>query len=923
MIGGGAGGSVGSVLGGGDGFVARQSELSFLSARLEEARSGRLTAVMITGEQGVGKTTLVRRFLARLGSDTRALVSGGDEAESSLAFAAVTQLLSGVDEPLIEPSLATSEGSAEDPLRVGAVLVALAGQLLTECATVVIVLDDVHWADAASQQALAFALRRLRTDSVLCVMAMPTVPAVPLTDGLRRFLAERGEPLRLGGLSPTELRELSGLLSDDPMSSHAATRIFELTGGNPLHARALLEELPSGALDNDTAPLPAPRSFALVVLGRLAQCPPEGRALTTAAAVLGRSCRLTDAAVIAGVEAPLAALEQAVTSSLLIEEITPMEHRIAFAHPLVRSAIYHDLGPAQRSALHLRAAELAHDDQVGLRHRIAATMVPDSELAAEVTRAAESLAVEGRWAAAGNLMVDAARLSPDRAARERMFVDATDFLLYAGELARAARQIDQAGHIEDPARRNYIAGRLTLVQGDFKDATAFLRDAWDAVNPVADPTFARTVAELTALTLSFQGLNHEAAMWGFRAMDVPDTPAVRPWQLIDILISALLGSGQFARARDLAATVREPYPSQRDGLFGRAYVLLMSDSLQEAREAFTVAATAYRQHGSVGYALGALAFLSDVEYRLGAWDDAVLHAELATSIAIDAEQHWMVPLCHSVAAAPLAGRNLAAATELLKTVDDPAWPKNDSAQGLAGIARARLAHAAGNAEGVEASLSIFTTMTTMASAEPAWAQWRPMYAEALAALGRPDEADECLRPLEESAAFHNHRSSLVACAWARAAVEIARRRPAAAEEAYREGLVSAEDQPIPFERALLEFGYGQFLRRAGRRGEAATVLESAQLRLEALGAKPYLIRCDRELAACGRAPARRREPQPVESLTPQEQTVTSLVCSGMSNREIAAELVLSVKTIEYHLGNIYAKLGVRSRTQLAAVLRST
>ncbi|WP_322780022.1 helix-turn-helix transcriptional regulator [Frankia sp. Cas4] len=922
MSGGGPGSAVNDNLGHPDGFVARQSELSFLGARLADARNGALTVVAVTGEQGVGKTTLVRRFLEGLADDTRTLVASGDEAESTLAFATIAQLLSGVDEPLVAPNLTASDGSAQDPLRVGAALVALAGQMLTECATLVIVIDDIQWADTASQRALAFALRRLRSDSILCLLVMPTTPAVALTDGLLRFLAERGTPLRVRGLDPSDLRELSRLVSGSPMSTHAAERIFQLTDGNPLHARALLEELSSDALDNDAEPLPAPRSFTLVVLGRLAQCAPEGRSLTMAAAVLGRSCQLVDAARLAEIRAPLPALEQAVASSLLIEETTRLEHRIAFAHPLVRSAIYHDLGPAHRSALHLRAAQLAHDDRARLRHRITATIVPDPDLAAEITVAAERLAVEARWAAAGDLMLDAARLTPDRPTQERLFVDAVDFLLYAGELARAGRQTDHAGVIEDPARRNYLAGRLALVQGAYKESTAYLRAAWTAVDPAADPAFARTIAEQTALTLSFQGLNREAAIWGSRAMGMAGTPAVRPWQLIDIQISALIGSGQFDTARELAASVPEPYARQRDGLFGRGYVLLASDRLEAAREAFTVTATAYRQHGSVGYALGALAFLSDTEYRLGAWDDAVLHAELAASIAGDAEQHWMLPLCHAVAAAPLAGRGLAAAAEHLKILDNPGWPPDHATQGLAAATRAKLAHAAGDAEGVLAALGFFTTITEMAAPEPAWMAWRPMHAEALAGLGRPGDADRSLHPLEEAAAAEKHRSALVSCARARAAIEIARRRPAAAEDAYRDGLALAVDQPIPFERALLELGHGVFLRRSGRSDEATAALSAAQARFEALGARPYLLRCDRELAACGQAPAQPRGTDPVGSLTPQERTVTQLVCTGLSNREIAAELVRSVKTIEYHLGNVYAKLGVRSRTQLAAYLHA-
>jgi DNA-binding CsgD family transcriptional regulator len=200
--------------------------------------------------------------------------------------------------------------------------------------------------------------------------------------------------------------------------------------------------------------------------------------------------------------------------------------------------------------------------------------------------------------------------------------------------------------------------------------------------------------------------------------------------------------------------------------------------------------------------------------------------------------------------------------------------------------------------------------------EPGWRPWLVLSVEALVALGRDDEAECILVPFEELAAARGRRSALAAAARARGALEAVRGHPERAEASFRAGLAQLNDLPMPFDRALLEAAYGRFLRRMGRRSAALAHLEAARTRFAGLGARPYLERCDGELAACGRTPARRTV-GPRATLTPQELAVARLIADGRTNRQAAAELVVSVKTIEYHLGNAYAKLGVTSRTQLA------
>ena len=200
--------------------------------------------------------------------------------------------------------------------------------------------------------------------------------------------------------------------------------------------------------------------------------------------------------------------------------------------------------------------------------------------------------------------------------------------------------------------------------------------------------------------------------------------------------------------------------------------------------------------------------------------------------------------------------------------------------------------------------------------EPGAWPWPDVYANALAIEGRYDDADAFLRPHEELALERGHLSARARLRYARGRVLGGTGDLVAARAAFEESAALLEDLPLPYDRARTHFAWGQTLRRAGKRREADPVLQTARDLYDRLGATTYVERCDRELKAGGVHAARGTE-QPVDALTPQEEAVAELVASGLSNREVAAELFVSMKTVQYHLTRIYAKLGVRSRTELA------
>ncbi|HEX2272909.1 MAG TPA: AAA family ATPase [Acidimicrobiales bacterium] len=904
------------------GFVGRAVELVVLEAALADACAAQPRVVLIQGAAGMGKSALLRRFLGCL-EGVRVLFASGDETETSLVYGVVGQLLGGLPGPLPGPLASLGgQGPTADPLTVGAALVELLGVLQDE-GPVVVVLDDAHWADTASLQALLFALRRLRVDRVLALFAAREEALGALPPSLHRLVAtEVGATISLGPLPPPDVARLAASAGAGDLPAAALERLAAHTGGNPLHVRALLAELPRAALLADE--LPAPRSYAALVLSRLAACPPEAEALVVAAAVLGLRCPLGVAARVGGVDDPLAAAEAAAAAGLVEPTVGLTAAEIAFTHPLVRAAVYGDLALTRRAALHARAAEVVDDPGAALRHRVAATAAEDPALAAEAADHARREAGRGAWAAAAEGFLPAARLSPGRGDRERHLIEAVDCLILGGEFGRAVALAEEFAAFAHQARRGYGLGRLALFAGREAEAAPLLSAAWESCDHQSEPELAARIAGTLAMVYVRDAQVVTAAEWARRALE--SDPGASATGLARIILAMCLTvMGREAEA--MAAVVHLPEdpggvgPAEADALVGRGVARLWSDELEGARTDLALAVSACRGRGPFLIGLVALFYLADAEYRLGRWDDAVIHAEVAASQADDAEDAISRPVTHAVATFALAARGdweraeshaeaASAAASALRDPTSTLW---------AAIAGGRFGAAQGDHARAAAALEPMVGLVRARPDidEPTVQPWRELYADALLRLGRLEEAEGVLAPLEARAAERGRHSSLAGAARVRGMLEATRGREHAARAAFEAGLCHAAQVAMPFERARLEDAYGRFLRRAGARRRAREQLASAQQAYLTLGARPYLERLERELAACGLTPARRSAAHHLQ-LTPQELAVARLVAAGKTNREVAAELVVSAKTVGYHLGNVYAKLGVSSRTQLAA-----
>jgi DNA-binding CsgD family transcriptional regulator len=905
---------------GGD-VIGREPELALVAAFLGGSADGP-AGFVIEGEPGIGKSTLWLTAVAAARERGLLVVSSRPaEAERGLshvglgdlfedALAEVAPLLSTPRRRALEVALLREE-AAGDPVDHRALGVAVRDvlHLLSQRTPVLLAVDDVQWLDPASSSALAFALRRLAASPVLVLLAR-RLAAGPDPSALERALdAARVQRLRLGPLGVGALHRLLRDRFGRPFARQTLLRIHERSGGNPFFALELARVL-DGDVD-PLEPLPVPETLDELVRARLAGLPAATRDALALASALGTpsASLLERAGVAAGALAPAAA------ASVIERE----NGSIRFTHPLLSSVLYGDLG-AERRGVHRRIAAIVDDPIARARHLALSADAPDAEVAAELDDAA-TLAVErGLPAVAAELAEQAVRLTASGACEERRgrALAAARAHRDSGEWTRARTILTDLlaeGDIGPPRAEALVL--LAEFEG-LDRAVALLEEALreSPSRPALRARIQCRLAWATRFQKGFAGaLEHARAALGLADQLDDDALRVEALAILSFLgctVGDPEAPAHAARAHDLATAIGDPV--LLDGANGAvADVLDVRRSVEEARALLERRYERWHERDEL-LAADALSGLAYVELWSNRWQLAAEYADRAYELHVQygLEVPWIhLPIAviaahrgqlelaraHSERSLRLGEQQLGMHTPVhLGTLGVVALQDGDPHLALDWFARS----------------AAMTTRLGWGEAGRRW--WVPDHVEALLALDRPDEADRVLGAWEVDARRLGRD-------WVLAHVTRCRGLVAAARGDVPEAALLLEDAVAhhatagdAFGRARALLALGVVRRRERQKRAARDAIGAALGEFERLGAATWVGKARAEL---GRIGGRTRE----EGLTAAERRVAALVAEGRTNREVAAALFVGERTVETHLSHVYAKLGVRSRAELARRFR--
>ncbi|MBV9207097.1 MAG: hypothetical protein JO037_17260, partial [Actinobacteria bacterium] len=645
--------------------------------------------------------------------------------------------------------------------------------------------------------------------------------------------------------------------------------------------------------------------------------PPDTRVILQTLSVLNLRLPLAQLGQAAQVGSPSAAIEPAVARGLV--DWWPEEPTcpVAIRHPLVRDAIYAGLTATARRSLHARAAGVV-SESASWEHQVAALDRPDENLAAQLERLAGEEVAAGRLALAATHLQWASDITPSRAGRERRLLTAALHLTLAEEAGGVTLRPAVEAAAPSPLRSCVLgamafgAGQLAEAERHFSQALAEARNSPDG-RPLAAMIASRLAGTYTVL-----GDGEKAQAFGRWALSTGglDAGAASRTRTL-IAIGAAQVAGPRAALAELGHLDADPArvdPVDVDGLVFRGVFRLLAGDLDQAVRDLTASLKLIRRGATLALGRRAYFYLALAQYLAGSWDDVLLTAEQGFSAAALRGRRHDMPLLHLVAGCVPAGRGQAEEAEhQAGQAEAAASPDHAEERLYAAVARALVCQAAGDYLGMADALGPWQDDPALDGRTRADAVlWRPLLAEGLIGSGQTEQAAAVLDQLRAGSGQDSYLQP--ALAWLDGWLAEQQGRPEAAQEIYRRGEDTASRQS-PVYTARLLLAHGQLLRRTGNRRDAVERLRQALDLYRALGATPFITRTEEELAAC-RLPGNPAQKQPVLALTSRETEVAQLAGKGLSNPEIAAELFISRKAVEYHLGNIYAKCGVRGRQEL-------
>jgi DNA-binding CsgD family transcriptional regulator len=902
-------------------LIGRERELGQLDSLLREARLGRGRALVLRGSAGIGKTVLLDHAVQQA-SGFQVLHYTAVESEAELPFAGLQALLGPllvglpeIPEPqarAVRAALALESIAATNRLAVYAGALSLFG-VAAERVPLLVVVDDAHWVDRPSAEALTFAARRVTGESLALLFAVREGEGTDLGVALPTIELE---PLEASS-SMELLRERFG----SAIAAKVARHLAAATGGNPLallEVAALLDEGERAGSEPLPDYLPASESVERTVRRALRSLPPETRLALLAAA--------TSDSPMGG---DLAALEPAEDAGL----VRIHAGSVAFRHPLVRSAVYHAAPADERRAAHRTLAEaLTGEEDADRRawHLAAAADGPDESVAAALEAAASRFAERGGQASSSRALERAADLSGDDDTCALRLHAAGRAAEHAGDLDRAAVLAERAlTRGRDPGVRagaRVLAWQVNDWRGLADDDVDFETEA-EHLAPF-DPALAALLLHVSS-SAAWRRLDLERALrLARKSVEIIPVNAVRPaegprepwmadvaagnrWNLAFILL--LLG-----RPTEADEAVRGLLPGADLSLNYHAYV----ERYDEGRSNIERVLRARRAAGHIWGEMWMTRSLAFVDLWQGRFAAARAGAarSLATAESIGVPGVIAFNLALLAWLAAVEGRE-SEAREHAARADELAR------RGLGQpLLRARLQATLGLLElGLARPLAAIEKLVPVADLaerhgvrEPSVLPYAPDLIEAYARAGDRQAATRELAKLAELADALDRRWALAAVARLHGLLggdDDLDEHFGAALELHEQGAGSA------FERARTELLYGERLRRAKRRVDAREHLRSAIELFDGLGAAPWSEQARRELRASGES-IPRRDPTAPEKLTPQELQIALQVAEGRTNRDVAAALFLSPKTVEFHLTRVYRKLNIHSRAELVRLFSS-
>jgi len=908
-------------------LFGRVRERARIDGVLDRVRRGGSAALLIRGDAGIGKSALLDHA-AGAADGFLVLQAHGYESESEIPFAGLSDILRPITSHLgalpppqraaLESTLALTPTTPTSHFAVCAATLGILATVAEEQPTLVLV-DDAHWLDPSSADALRFTARRLHGEGIAMLFA-----ARP-TDTDQR--SDAGIPtMELTGLDFPAARALLHQRADGTVSDTVARQLFEVSAGNPL-ALTEIGVVPSDDGTVSTTPVPAGAAMERVFHERIAQLPGDTRiALTIAAA--DQSGELPSITVaLDQVGLGFAALDTAEQATM----VTIGDGRVTFAHPLLRSTAYHAAPLSSRCAAHLALADayagIAGDRAADARawHLAIATLAPDDDVARTLHDAAERARRRGAYVEAARAFQRAADLTTDAQAKGRRLTHAAKAWQLSGRVARAGQLLDAALEvITDPVARAEIQHLRGYVRM-WREAPAGIADLLereaDAVAPLDPDRAARMLAD-AAVPVFMAGDVTTALSIAQRAQDVSRRGGTTSRRIADVVLAvARATQGDRDGVAALLADVRpwldvEPPLRRAQEVIFAAMAAMWLEDLTGAADLLDRLIRQCRQHSALGVLPYALGLRSAVHMRTGSWQQGL--ASVTESIRLAEETHqantygvfFLGHLQAAMGDRRDAERNLSRADELADAYGIGCMPLyTGAARGLLALGVADIDTALHHLEEVQ------DLQRRMGATDPVLVQSGGDLAEALVRAGRAEEAAQIVRDELQPAAAAGSRWA----GWTAARVCGLLDASLASTAHFDEAFAQHGHVAWPFERARTAMCFGEVLRRNRRRTQARDQLRAALDIFERLGAEPWAQRTRAELEATGGHAAAHRVSASVH-LTPQELQVALAVAEGATNAEVAASLFLSAKTIEYHLSKIYRKAGLSSRDQLAGLV---